>query len=80
MTIRCFKKEAGVLEVYNYYYIKLDSGEFVYKTRACVKDEELARKFSTKIQADRYAKKYLDGKPYEIIGGGGIKEILPYEY
>lgn len=68
------------MEVYNYYYIRLSGGEFVYKTKACVKNEELARKFATKIQAERYAKKYLDGKTYEIIGGGGIKEILPYEY
>ena len=68
------------MEVYNYYYIELNDGKFVYKGKSTVSDPELARKLATKVQAVRYAKKYYKDSEFTVKGGGGLKEILPYEY
>ena len=68
------------MEVYNYYYIELNDGTYVYKGKSTVSDPELARKLATKVQAVRYAKKYYADSEFTVKGGGGLKEILPYEY
>ena len=70
----------NALEVYNYYYIELADGGYVYKGRTRVADIDLARKFATKVQAVGYGRKYYEDNEFTVIGGGGLKEILPYEY
>ena len=68
------------MEVYNYYYIELNNGKYVYKGKSTVSDIDLARKLATKVQAVRYARKYYEDSEFTVKGGGGLKEILPYEY
>lgn len=68
------------MENYNYYYIGVSGGKFVFKGNAFVESEEIARKFRTKVQAVQYAKKHLSGTEYIIKGGGGIKEETDYDY
>lgn len=68
------------MEEYNYYYIVLNDGRYVYKGKTAVADAEYARKLATKAQAVQYARKYYEDQEFTVMGGGGIKEILPYEY
>lgn len=68
------------MDIYNYYYIELNDGKYVFKRRSSVGDIACAHKFATRMQAISYAKKYFGHADYVVKGGGGLKEILPYEY
>ena len=68
------------MESYNYYFIEVNGGKYVYKRNALVEDEALARKFQTKVQAVQYARKYISDAGYVVKGGGGIKEETDYDY
>lgn len=70
----------NLVKIYNYYYIKLNGKNYVYKRCMLVEDIACAHKFTTKMQAASYARKYLGDKDFSIIGGGGIKETPLYEY
>lgn len=68
------------MDKYNYYYIELKSGRYVYRSACTVSEIEDARKFKTKAQAAGYAKKYYDSSEFTVKGGGGIKKDEPYGY
>ena len=68
------------MDKYNFYYIKLKDGNFVYRADWTVGCFSLAKKFRTKPQAVSYARKFYDDSEFTIKGGGGIKDIEPYEY
>lgn len=65
---------------YNFYYIELNNGKYVYRTGAAVSDEIYARKFSTKTQAVTYARKFYKDSDFTVKGGGGLRKDEPYEY
>lgn len=69
-----------MLEIYNYYYIEIDGEGYVYKRQTLVEDIACAHKFTTKMQAASYARKYLGDRKFSIVGGGGLKEMPLYEY
>ena len=68
------------MDIYNYYYIELNNGKYVFKRQSSVVDIDFAHKFTTRMQALSYAKKYFGDADFVVKGGGGIKEIPPYEY
>lgn len=68
------------MDKYNFYYIELENGRYVYRSDWTVADIELARKFRMKPQAVNYAKKYYPDGKFTVKGGGGIKTDEPYEY
>ena len=68
------------MDKYNFYYIKLKDGNFVYRADWTVGCFSLAKKFRTKPQAVSYARKFYDDSEFTVKGGGGIKDIAPYEY
>lgn len=68
------------MEKYNYYYIKLNNGRYVYRSVWTVECETLARKFRTKPQAVSYARKFYKDSEFIVKGGGGIRNDDPYEY
>ena len=68
------------MDRYNYYYIELNDGSYVYRSDWTVKCISIARKFRTKPQAASYARKYYSDGQFTVKGGGGIKNDEPYEY
>lgn len=68
------------MDKYNFYYIELNDGRYVYRADWAVACFSLAKKFRTKQQAANYAKKFYSDSEFTINGGGGIKHEEPYEY
>lgn len=65
---------------YEYYYVQLSSGRFLFKTTYSVRSPEGARKFTTKAQARNYAKKYYELSEFTVCNGGRLIELPDYEY
>lgn len=68
------------MEKYNYYYIKLNNGRYVYRSDWTVGCLSLAKKFRTKPQAVSYARKFYKDSEFIVKGDGGIRDDDPYEY
>ncbi|MDE5741631.1 MAG: hypothetical protein K2H90_04210 [Oscillospiraceae bacterium] len=68
------------MDKYNYYFIIINGGRYVYRARCTVKSISIARKFRTKPQAVNYARKYYSNSEFTVKGGGGIKSDEIYEY
>lgn len=68
------------MDKYNFYYIEVGGGRYVYRSDWTVACFSLAKKFRTKQQAANYAKKYYADVEFTVKGGGGIRDDEPYEY
>lgn len=68
------------MEKYNYYYIELNNGRYVYRSDWTVGCLSFARKFRTRPRAVNYARKYYNDSKFTVKGGGGIKDDEQYEY
>ena len=65
---------------YEYYYVQLNDGKYLFKTNYSVVTLECARKFTTKAQARNYAKKYYELSEFTVCNGGKLIELPDYEY
>lgn len=65
---------------YEFYYVKLKDGRFLFKTNYSVVNEDMARKFTTKTQAKNYASKYYSPEDFTVCNGGKLIELPDYEY